>query len=104
MTWTHLYTRLQNRPCSTNISLNLPMQVCLVSDPRPANPTGRTYTVDCLGNIVGGRPTVYHNQTIDDLFAATRAWEPAPMRAVPLMLGIGWPYPGKVSPVFLVTV
>jgi len=37
-------------------------KVCLVSDPRPDNPTGQTYTVDCLGNVVGGRKTIYNNQ------------------------------------------
>ena len=43
-----------------------------MSDPRPEHATGKAYTVDCLGNIVGGRRTVYHNQPIDVLFDATR--------------------------------
>jgi len=38
-----------------------------VSDPRPDNPVDRAYTVDFLGNVVGGRTTVYQNQTIDTL-------------------------------------
>jgi bleomycin hydrolase len=42
-------------------------KVCLVSDPRPSNPTGKIYTVDCLGNVVGGRPTLYNNQPIQVL-------------------------------------
>lgn len=39
--------------------------MCLVTDPRPTNPFGHAYTVDCLGNVVGGRPTVYNNQPVD---------------------------------------
>lgn len=42
-------------------------KVCLVTDPRPQNPPGKTYTVDCLGNVVGGKKTVYNNQTVDVL-------------------------------------
>lgn len=33
-----------------------------VTDPRPTNPFNNTYTVDCLGNVVGGRPVLYNNQ------------------------------------------
>ena len=46
-------------------------KVCLVSDPRPENPTGKLYTVDFLGNVVGGRRTIYNNQPIDVLMEAT---------------------------------
>ena len=42
-------------------------KVCLVADPRPENPTGKTYTVDCLGNMVGGRKTIYNNQPVETL-------------------------------------
>lgn len=35
--------------------------VCLVHDPRKTNPTGRTYTVQYLGNVVGGDPVIYLN-------------------------------------------
>jgi bleomycin hydrolase len=35
--------------------------VCLVHDPRPNNPYGRTYTVQYLGNVVGGERVVYLN-------------------------------------------
>ena len=40
-------------------------QVCLIHDPRPAHPTGAAYTVDCLGNMVGGRRTIYNNQPVE---------------------------------------
>lgn len=42
-------------------------KVCLVTDPRPDHPTGKTYTVDCLGNVVGGKKTIYNNQTVETL-------------------------------------
>ncbi|XP_015608755.1 bleomycin hydrolase [Cephus cinctus] len=44
---------------------NVDDKVCLVTDPRPSNPYGKAYTVDCLGNVVGGRPTLYNNQPPD---------------------------------------
>ncbi|XP_014480062.1 PREDICTED: bleomycin hydrolase [Dinoponera quadriceps] len=40
-------------------------KVCLVTDPRPSNPYGKLYTVDCLGNVVGGRTTRYNNQPVE---------------------------------------
>ncbi len=43
------------------IDLPLDEYVCLVNDPRPENPYGRTYTVEYLGNVVGGEPVVYLN-------------------------------------------
>jgi len=48
-------------------------KICLVSDPRPSNSYGQTYTVDCLGNMVGGRPVVYNNQPIQTLMDLARA-------------------------------
>ena len=42
------------------------------SDPRQSNPFGRTYTVDCLGNMVGGRSCIYNNQPIEVLMDLTR--------------------------------
>ena len=52
--------------------------VCLVHDPR--NPTGRTYTVQYLGNVLGAPPVSYLNvemQLIKDITAAAlRAGEP----------------------------
>ncbi|CAL7950263.1 unnamed protein product [Xylocopa violacea] len=41
---------------------NVDDKICLVSDPRPSNPYGKLYTIDCLGNVLGGRPTLYNNQ------------------------------------------
>lgn len=41
---------------------NVDDKVCLVTDPRTTNSYGKIYTVDCLGNVVGGRDTIYNNQ------------------------------------------
>ncbi|TWP35834.1 aminopeptidase C [Leekyejoonella antrihumi] len=41
--------------------------VCLVNDPRPTSAYGSTYTVDRLGNVVGGPPVTYLNVEIDQL-------------------------------------
>ncbi|MDD5327034.1 MAG: C1 family peptidase [Phycisphaerae bacterium] len=49
------------------ITLDLDEYVCLVNDPRPTNPFGRTYTVAYLGNIVGGKPVRYLNVDIDTM-------------------------------------
>jgi bleomycin hydrolase len=43
------------------ITLNLDEYVCLVHDPRPGSPFGRTFTVAYLGNVVGGEPVKYLN-------------------------------------------
>jgi bleomycin hydrolase len=43
------------------VDLPLDEYVCIVHDPRPANPYGRTYTVQYLGNVVGGRRVTYLN-------------------------------------------
>ncbi|GAA1922636.1 C1 family peptidase [Nocardioides lentus] len=40
---------------------DLDSYVCLVHDPRPSSPVGRTFTVEHLGNVVGGPPVVYLN-------------------------------------------
>merc|ERR1719412_1575728 len=48
-------------------SFDVHSKVCLVNDPRPKNPTGKAYTVDCLGNVVGGRKTIYNNQAVEKL-------------------------------------
>ncbi len=48
--------------------------VCLVNDPRPSSPIGATFTVEYLGNVVGGPPVTYLNvevQQIKDIAAAT---------------------------------
>ncbi|MBO0883143.1 MAG: aminopeptidase, partial [Mycobacterium sp.] len=35
--------------------------VCLVDDPRETSPRNATFTVDFLGNVVGGEPVIYLN-------------------------------------------
>ncbi|XP_066491956.1 bleomycin hydrolase [Tiliqua scincoides] len=40
-------------------------KICLVNDPRPQNNYGKLYTVEFLGNMVGGRKTLYNNQPIE---------------------------------------
>src|ERR1700678_4145995 len=50
--------------------------VCLVNDPRPSSPIGATFTVEYLGNVIGGPPVTYLNvdiQVIKDIAAATIA-------------------------------
>lgn len=49
------------------VQLPLDDYVCLVHDPRPSSPFGRTFTVECLGNIVGGQPVTYLNVESDVL-------------------------------------
>ena len=39
-------------------------KVCLVHDPRVSHPYGHLYTVEYLGNIVGGQRTLYNNQPL----------------------------------------
>jgi bleomycin hydrolase len=43
--------------------VDLPIRdyVCLVHDPRPSSPTGRTFTVEYLGNVLGAPPVTYLN-------------------------------------------
>jgi bleomycin hydrolase len=48
--------------------------VCLVNDPRPSSPIGRTFTVEYLGNVVGAPPVTYLNvdtAVIKDIAAQT---------------------------------
>ncbi|MBN2451268.1 MAG: C1 family peptidase [Lentisphaeria bacterium] len=62
------------------ITLPFREYVCLVHDPRPENPFGRTYTVKYLGNVVDGEPVVYLNVTMADMkraaLKALQAGEP----------------------------
>merc|ERR1712226_864817 len=51
---------------------NIEDKICLVSDPRPTNPFNKTYSVDCLGNMVGGRRVVYNNQPVELLMDMAR--------------------------------
>ena len=43
------------------VKIDLDNYACLVNDPRPDSPIGRTFTVEYLGNIVGGEPVKYLN-------------------------------------------
>jgi bleomycin hydrolase len=47
------------------VDLPLDEYVCLVHDPRPSNPPDRTYTVQYLGNVVGGQRVTYLNVGIE---------------------------------------
>ncbi len=43
------------------VDLPLGEYVCLVHDPRPSSPAGRTFTVEYLGNVLGAPPVTYLN-------------------------------------------
>ncbi len=43
------------------VDLPLADYVCLVHDPRPSSPLGRTFTVEYLGNVLGAPPVIYLN-------------------------------------------
>jgi bleomycin hydrolase len=62
------------------VDLPLADYVCLVHDPRPTSPFGRTFTVEYLGNVLGAPPVTYLNvemPVIKDLAArALQAGEP----------------------------
>jgi bleomycin hydrolase len=47
--------------------IDLPLEdyICLVHDPRATSPFGRTFTVQHLGNVIGGAPVKYLNVEID---------------------------------------
>jgi bleomycin hydrolase len=47
------------------VTMDLYEYVCLVHDPRPSSPFGRTFTVAYLGNVVGGEPVKYLNIDIN---------------------------------------
>jgi bleomycin hydrolase len=56
------------------VDLPVSEYVCLVNDPRPTSPIGATFTVEYLGNVIGGPPVTYLNvdmQVIKDIAAAT---------------------------------
>ncbi|KAK0079888.1 hypothetical protein PV326_008480, partial [Microctonus aethiopoides] len=46
---------------------NVDEKVCLVTDPRPSHPFNELYTVEYLGNIIGGRKVLYNNQPVETL-------------------------------------
>jgi bleomycin hydrolase len=64
------------------VGIALEDYVCLVDDRRPASPKGRTFTVDYLGNVVGGPPVVYLNvdmalmkvAAMDSIVAGVPVW------------------------------
>jgi bleomycin hydrolase len=43
------------------VDLPIDDYVCIVHDPRPSSPTGRTFTVQYLGNVLGAPPVTYLN-------------------------------------------
>jgi bleomycin hydrolase len=43
------------------VELPISDYVCLVHDPRSSSPTGRTFTVEYLGNVLGAPPVTYLN-------------------------------------------
>ncbi|GAA4211646.1 aminopeptidase C [Actinocatenispora rupis] len=47
------------------VDVPLDEYVCLVHDPRATSPTGRTFTVEYLGNVLGGPRVTYLNVDID---------------------------------------
>jgi bleomycin hydrolase len=49
------------------VSLPIDDYVCLVHDPRPSSPYGRTFTVEYLGNVVGGEPVKYLNVPVQTM-------------------------------------
>ncbi|KAG5900092.1 hypothetical protein JTB14_016062 [Gonioctena quinquepunctata] len=51
---------------------NIDDKVCLVTDPRPTNDYSKVYTVDCLGNMIGGRRCIYNNQPVELLLELTK--------------------------------
>jgi bleomycin hydrolase len=56
------------------VDLPLDEYVCLVHDPRPSSPEGRTFTVQYLGNVLGAPPVIYLNvamPVIKDIAAPT---------------------------------
>ena len=57
------------------VDLPITDYVCLVHDPRPSSPAGRTFTVQYLGNVLGAPPVTYLNvdmSLIKDIAARTR--------------------------------
>ena len=49
------------------IDLPITDYLCLVHDPRPTSPIGRTFTVEHLGNVVGAPPVTYLNVEVATL-------------------------------------
>ena len=66
------------------VGLALEEYVCLVDDRRPTSPKGRTFTVDYLGNVVGGFPVVYLNV---DMAVMKKAAMDAIVGGIPVWFG-----------------
>jgi bleomycin hydrolase len=66
------------------VRLVLDDYVCLVDDRRPTSPKGRTFTVDFLGNVVGGAPVVYLNV---DIAVMKKAAMDAVVGGIPVWFG-----------------
>ena len=47
------------------VTLPVDEYVCIVHDPRESSPTGKTFTVDYLGNVIDAPPVVYLNVEVD---------------------------------------
>ena len=56
----------------TYVDLPIDDYVCLVHDPRPTSPTGRTFTVEYLGNVVEGGIVKYLNVDVGLMKELTR--------------------------------
>jgi len=51
------------------VTLPFDEYVCLVHDPRTEHPYHRTYTVEFLGNVVGGQRVIYLNVPMEEMKA-----------------------------------
>jgi bleomycin hydrolase len=74
--WTDEKKKYHREPGMTPLSflqkhVTLPLKeyVCLVNDPRPSSPYGRTFTVEHLGNVVEGGIVTYLNVDIPTMKA-----------------------------------
>ena len=54
------------------VDIDLEEYVCVVNDPRESSPRGRMYTVECLGNVVGGGRVLYLNVEMDMIKSITQ--------------------------------
>ena len=55
----------------TYCTIPLEEYICLVNDPRPSSPMGKTFTVAHLGNVVGGDPVKYLNVDVETMKSLT---------------------------------
>ncbi len=55
------------------VGVDLADYVCLIHDPRPGHPTDRAYTIQYLGNVVGGEPVLYLNVSLETMKKAALA-------------------------------